>query len=289
MLMDEHDRGDFEPLDKQATTAPATQPATDSVNPPSDSLNFMDKTAPPGQTVNSDAKKTGNKHLFISIVALIVLALIAGLIYWFSLRHKPQTKLPAKTPANSSIAPVSSATSIDATTKSYSSDNFNLALSYPADWTVSDIGGGAMSIKSPSLILTDGSGQKQQGFIIFNIRSHGQKLTEFNAGSATATRDSIKVAYTKPTSSQRANTYLSFLQYATTTTHGALDGVYVTGDNGYQKGQAIPGTDVSKADPIISITFTDTAGKAMSITDASWSDTNLSGPLTKMLQSLSIN
>ena len=290
MLMDEHERGDFEPLNNQVSPRPEPAPSGE-VSNLKQPANFM--SPQPSRVVYPSGKEKtdgGHRNLIISIVAIISLALIAGLIYWFSLRHHPVAQPSSSQTASSQSANSSHpSTHIDSTTKSYNSQNFNLAFSYPADWTINDNGNGFMTAKSPTLNLTNAAGQTQQGIIILTFRTKGSALPEFNKGPATATRDSVKIAYTQPTQDQRANTYLSFLQYATTTTHGALDGVYITGDLGYQKDQDIPASDVSQLDPIISITFTDTAGKALSIADSSWDNTNLSGPLVKMLESLSIN
>ena len=128
------------------------------------------------------------------------------------------------------------------------------------------------------------------------IANQGQNLNVFDKGNATAVLASQKIAYTSPTQNQRANTYLSFLQYASTTQNGALDGVYITGDNGYQKGQDVPKSDVAGITPLVSVTFIQCANSAcsgsttaLSVAASAWSDTSLSGPVTKMLESLAFN
>ena len=146
-----------------------------------------------------------------------------------------------------------------------------------------------MSVKSPKTIsLKDASGASFSGQIILTIQSQGAKPSQFNAGNATGVRDSIKIAYTSPTPTQRANTYLSFLQYASSSGNGVLDAVYITGDKGYQKGQTVPLTDIQLTDPLITLSFANTTGPA-SISSSMWDDASFSGPLTKMLQSFSIN
>jgi hypothetical protein len=107
--------------------------------------------------------------------------------------------------------------------------------------------------------------------------------------------DSDKVAYTKPTQNQRANTYLSYLQYAATTTNGALDSIYITGDNGYKKGQDVPQADIIGVDPLVTISFVSCADtacaspKPLSITASSWQASALAKTAKAMLQSLSFN
>lgn len=245
---------------------------------------------------NDDPKSGSKKMLYLGLVALLVIAAGAG--YWLFIKPKPAAKTTAtttttattSTPTASTTEPAASgAASITTTTKKYTSTNFNLAFTYPDDWVIADTGSGVMTVKSPALKLTNSAGQSVSGAVLFNIKNHVQKLTEFDKGNATATRDSIKISYTKPTQTQRANTYVSYLQYATTTTSGALDGLYITGDSGYLKGQNIPLVDVSKVDPNITITFVDSNSKALSIADSMMSDATFSAALLNILKSLSIN
>jgi len=226
------------------------------------------------------------------LIILIVVVLLAAGGYWFAVKDK--SAKPAKS-SQSSQAQVNSKPSIATKTSHYSSQNFALEFDYPQDWTITDnAGSGKLTVTSPITRLKDSSGQSVNGQITMTIRDHSQKLTEFDKGNATAVRDSEKIAYIKPSPSQRGSTYISFLQYATTAGGGSLDGIYVTGDNGYQKDQAIPLVDVSKGDPIISITFVKCADSKcsnptqLSIQGTSWDDSSFSGPLKNMLQSLSI-
>ncbi|MDB5161054.1 MAG: hypothetical protein JWO96_434 [Candidatus Saccharibacteria bacterium] len=243
-------------------------------------------STPPRETAGPDYWKKPKKRWPKYVLIAILLAAIAAGVYWFALKPKPVTKTTSQNTA--SQTPAKAAGQIAATTKSYSSSNFYLTFSYPQDWTVTDNGGGIMTVKSPSLNLKNATGQTVEGNIILTIRDKTQKLTEFDKGNATATRASDKIAYTKPAQTQRGSTYISFLQYASTTSTGALDGVYITGDNGYQKAQAIPLVDITKVDPVISVTFLNKAGTSMSIPDSQWYDTSFSGPLKTMLESFSI-
>lgn len=256
----------------------------------------MESTADYAQFSPDEKPKGGRKKL---IVVLLVLAIVGGAAaYWFVLKPKPAAKSDAaaatassnSTAAQSTTAATAPATTkISATTKSYTSPNFNLAFSYPDDWVVTDAGGGIMTVKSPSLSLKNATGQTVTGQIVFTIKNHAQKLTEFDKGNANATRDSLKIAYTKPTQTQRGNTYISYLQYAATTATGGLDGIYITGDSGYKKAQAIPLVDVAKVDPNITITFVDANSKVLTIADSMIDDVSFSDPLTSILKSLSIN
>ena len=276
--MDEHDRGKYDPMATPAAPHPAESPSEPAPQP---MMTAKQDPVGPGYWQKS------HKALTYTLIALVVIA-VAAAAYWFVLKPKPVAKTTTTTIQTQTQA-AQAASTIATATKNYSSPNFNLSFDYPQDWTVADNGGGVMTVKSPSLQLKNASGQLVAGQVVLTIRDHVQKLSEFDSGNSTATRDSQKVAYTKPTQNQRANTYLSFLQYASTTTTGALDGVYITGDSGYTKGQAIPLVDVQKVDPVISVTFLTTSGKALSIADSAWDNSSFSTPLTNMLKSFAIN
>lgn len=151
-----------------------------------------------------------------------------------------------------------------------------------------------MTVISRPISLKVSTGQNVTGQITLTIRDPSQPLPEFDKGNATATIDSVKIAYSHPSQNQRANTYMSFLTYASSAASG-IDGIYITGDYGYKKVQAIPKVDIQKIDPITSITFAKCADNSCSgkttplnLAVSDWQNGQLSGPLTKMLESLSI-
>ncbi len=245
---------------------------------------------PAGMGTYAQTSPPPERHMVRNITAgLLALALLAAAgfgIYSKFLKNKGNSTPPAQT-ASSQQTSTKAASKIASETAHYDSTNFNLGFDYPKDWTVTDAAGsGILTAVSPSMQLTNSSGQTVTGQVVLKIRDKTQKLTEFNSGNATATRDSLKIAYTKPTQTQRGSTYLSFLQYAAS--GSGLDGIYITGDNGYQKGQAIPLVDITKVDPVISIIFQDSSSKQMSIAASMWDDQSFSGPLTSLLKSLSI-
>lgn len=232
--------------------------------------------------------KSGLKRALVYLLILVLLAAAGGGLYWLKNHHKPAAKTNSPPAVSPSAAQSQASSPITSATKHYDSPNFYLGIDYPADWTLADSGGGKMTIVSPKLQLKDALGQSTSGQIVLTITQKGQNLTAFNAGSAAAVLDSQKVTYTKPTQTQRDNTYLSFLQYAATTAHGALDAVYITGDLGYQKLQDIPKSDIAQIDPEIVLSFVNSSGQPLSIASSSWSDGAFSGPLIKMLTSLAI-
>jgi hypothetical protein len=293
MLMD----GETPPNKNPINDQPHEEQVSSNAAPEStaDYANYQKPGKP--KLVKTPSIKTPNvnfKKFFKIILTVAIIAALAAAAYLVFFKSKP-AKAPTRS-GKSSNTLQSGSNSTATPTKHYDSSNFNLGFDYPEDWKVSDVdGSGKLTVTSPAMKLKDASGQNVTGQIIMEIRDKTQKLTEFDKGSATAARDSEKIAYTKPSQTQRASTYISFLSYATSTTSGGFNGIYITGDNGYQKGQDIPLVDITKVDPTINITFNKCAddkcsvkGAPMSVSLTSWSDINFANPLKSMLESLSI-
>lgn len=246
---------------------------------------------PPREHVGPGYHKQG--HKLRSVIILIIILLLAGGGGYAYYKHN-QSQKNAKAAQASQAAKTKTSTQIAAATKTYTSPNFYLTFTYPANWTITDSGGGQMTAVSPAMQLKNQSNQAVIGQITMLIRQKTQKLSEFSAGNAIALFDSEKITYTKPTPSQRAATYISFLQYAGTGGSG-LDGIYITSDNGYQKGQAIPLVDMQQEDPVISLTFSKCSDSncsakttPLTVSTASWSNASFANPLKTILESLII-
>jgi hypothetical protein len=222
-----------------------------------------------------------------SVLAILVVAGL-GAGGWRLMQQKPSAKV------NQTVRQTTKSTATD--TKAYTSNNLNLGFNYPKTWAVVDSGNGKLTVISPAMKLTDASGQTQTGQVVMTIQNENSAdFSAFKTGSAVAVLDSIKLAYAKPASTQRANTYISFLQYADTTIRGALDSVYVTGNAGYRKDQAIPESDITKIDPFVAVSFVKCgnagcsgATTPMSIASTMWSNTSFAAPIENMMMSLTI-
>jgi cytoskeletal protein RodZ len=246
------------------------------------------------RTKDKKKGKGGKKWLIILIVLLVLAAIAAGA---FMLLKKPKTTTKdnaAQTtnqPANTTT-PAQDAEAADM--KTYDSPNFALTFKYPADWTVNDATTG-LTVISPKTTLTDADGEDTPAAVVLHIRTQQSSIPEFKSGNAAAVLTSKNIAYTAPATGQRGNTYLSFVQYASTTTTGALDSIYITGNAGYQKGQDIPMKDVAKVNPLINVSFVDCSKNctptslAISVSAASWSSNSLNQTVETMLRSLTIN
>lgn len=225
------------------------------------------------------------------VVVLLILAAAGGAYY--TLSRKTSNKNPGS--SNQQSTQSKSQSVITVPTTNYASSNFNLSFNYPQGWNVSDPGSGKLTVTSPSMQLKSANGQMQSGQVVMTIQNESSaNFGMFSQGNAVAVLGSQHVNYSNPSQTQRASTYVSFLQYASTTAHGGLDGVYVTGDSGYQAGQSIPEVDITKVDPVITVTFTQCNGstcnspKALTVDSSMWSDSSFSGPIMKMIESLAI-
>jgi len=222
---------------------------------------------------------------------LVILLLLAGGAAYYHFGMK-KAAAPAKTTkttqaATQTVAPVT------IKTKHYDSSTFLLGLDYPEDWELSDTDA-KLTITSPGMTLKDITGKNVSARVQVMIRSRQTTVPEFATGPGTAVLESEKISYQKPTQNQRAQTYVSFVSYASDKLNG-LDALYVAGDNGYQSGQSIPMTDVLQTDPLINVNFlncdTDCAKTttALSLSPSDWKSETLAKPITTILTSLTLN
>lgn len=242
------------------------------------------------------APKHRVRKTLIILGTVIALAAIGFGLYWLFLKDdgkkaadsqaqndRPET---SQQPANDEVS---------TKTEHYISNSFMLEFDHPDDWTVIETAGsGQLTVQSPTLQLKAATGGSITGRIVFKIRNKQQPLPEFDEGNALAALESEKINYTKPSSVQRGSTYLSFLQYATSS--DGIDGVYITGDTGYQTDQAIPRADFTPVDPVISLTFEKCSDSACSgevtatgIAESVWQNAAYAAPVKALFQSLIIN
>lgn len=179
----------------------------------------------------------------------------------------------------------------DVPTKAYTSDAYALSFNYPEDWTLND-DASKLTVTSPVVSLTDSTGAKNYGRVVISVQNQQSTIPNYPADGAVAVLSSDKLTYKQPTQVQRAQTYLSYLGYRA----AGLDALYITGDNGYQKDQTVPMSDVVKGNPLISVTYTSCSDKVCQTTGApltlqtdSWSTTVVSKQVTALLESLQLN
>jgi hypothetical protein len=227
------------------------------------------------------------KTASLLVVALIIVGLI--LLLGSSGNHKVKPKVTKSTTSQAA----SLTTNIPLA--SYTSQFFGLSLRYPTTWAVKDSGQGLLQLTSPLTNLTAADGKSVKGQIVFTASKPGTLPAGLTAGTNLAVLDSTVAVYTSPTSDQSGQTYLSFVQYSTTSIKGGLDGVYVTGNYGYQKDQVVPTSDISNVSPLIYISFNQCKNKQcttftpLTIASSSWTGTPLGQIINNLIESFVFN
>jgi len=245
-------------------------------------------------TVNPRKKKRVWLWLLIS---LIILALLGGGAFAYLKFVKQPAETTKKQASASQTKPaVTKPEPIDVATAHHDSLSFNLGFDYPEKWTVIDNGDGKIIVSSPASQLKTAAGQQEYVQTVMTIAAKGQNLAAFDKGNGQAVRASEKIKYSNPTSVQRGETYITFTQYAATTSTPGLDAIIVTGDFGYLKDQYVPKVDMVKLDPVIAVTFLKcvdakcaTVPTAVSVAPSNWDSAAFKLPIETMLKSISVN
>lgn len=235
-------------------------------------------------------KHRGLKKLLSLVVLLAVLVGGTAFAFWYG-NDQAAKNAPLKKPATTKAA---TNTNTPATLKDFNSVNFGVSFKYPETWKVTD-GAGQIIARSPRIQFTGPTGSTFTGQVMLTFSQKGQNsLTRLTSDNAAAVRDSEKVTYTQPSSEQRGETYISFVQY-TASASDQLDAIYVTGDNGYLKDQLIPKGDIANNDPLIVATFLKCSDNSCndtsptSISPAMWTNVNFKNQITEILTSLSLS
>lgn len=198
------------------------------------------------QPVKDDRRRKKRNRILAMMLLMLVVLGVAGYFLFQKTdtpnqQQAPQTAQPQQTDGQAITTKI----------EEFVSQDMNLSFEYPGSWSVDDSTKGLVKVDSSVTKLTDINGEQSDAKAIITFLSTGSEVPGFGESSATATRDSEKIAYSSPSQSQRAKTYLSFAAFG----RSGLDAVFVTGDSGYQTGQLIPESDIKKGDPIISVTF----------------------------------
>ncbi|MHB1864825.1 MAG: hypothetical protein ACYCPS_01510 [Candidatus Saccharimonadales bacterium] len=228
------------------------------------------------------------------IAALLAVILVGSgaFAYVHYYHHKAPNKTTTKHSQTISHTKSQAASSIPTT--SYTSTTFNLTVNYPTSWSVTTQGNNSLSISSPVMRLTAADGKTVSGKIVFNVLNQGQIPAAFGSSSVSVL-DSQDLSFTTPTPYQAAQTYISFIQYPATTIKGGLDGIYVTGNNGYVKDQSVTAAQVNQVNPLIYVSFENCQNQTcanptpLTIASTMWSDSALSTPVTTMIKSLTFS
>jgi hypothetical protein len=221
---------------------------------------------------------------------------LGGVGWYFWLRKEPKDA-PASQSTGQTTQPVGEGKdNYDDTvvTKHFTSSAFGLDFDYPEQWKAAEGADNKIVVISPAMKFNvPGDEGTEYAQVIFTVQHKQSSLPEFKTGNALAVRESEKMAYKKPSQVQRANTYLSFLNYAASKSKG-IDGVYITGDFGYTKDQYVPQDEVVKADPLITVAFRHcnddydckTPGDLMTVSTDFWDTPEAAKDIKTLLESI---
>ena len=238
---------------------------------------------------NKDLPKKHHSKLWLALGVVVIALAVAAYLYGQATKTKPTPKVTTK-----SVTAKSGNKAPNIQLTSYTSTVFNLTVSYPTNWsvnaTISSSISSSMSIDSPTMDLTSDTGKTVSGRVEVNVYNQGQLPTSFGTTSV-AVLNSTDLPFTSPSSDQAAQSYVSFIQYPTTTATGGLDAIYLTGNNGYIKDQNIPASDVNQVDPLIIVSFvscsdsTCTNSTNLTIDSSMWNNSTFALPILDILKS----
>jgi len=260
--------------------------------PPNNPLN--DLTPVPPVNNYGPPKKAKKSKWWVWVVLLVVI--ILGLGAWVYIGHKTPAKktLATNTVVKKTKIALPSKTPPSIPTSSHTSSSYGLTFSYPTSWSVVDSGSAPLLTTSPAMNLISDNGQTVLGQIVLTI-SQPNLLPAGFTSSSVAVLTSQKIAYSKPGATQAADTYLSFVQYPSTNIIGGLNGIYVSGNYGYQKDQVIPASNINQVNPLIYFSFYSCANSScplssrqpLTISSSEWSKLSFKDPLLLIIKSLS--
>jgi hypothetical protein len=249
----------------------------------------------PQSTAKSGKRKA--RWLTVPLILILIAAAAYG-AYWFGSKQadKNSDKSHPAQQANGQAKPHTTTEKQAATTptKHYDSATYTLGFDYPETWKVNDTAAKLM-VASPAVSLTTAGGSKVEGHVVLTIQNQQTTIPSYPANGAVAILASEKLTYKQPTPVQRAQTYFSYLGYGTKS--GGLDALYITGDNGYQKDQNIPMSDVVKGNPLIGITFQSCTSvdcstgtpTMLTVVASDWPTTAESKQVVDLIKSLQLN
>lgn len=237
---------------------------------------------------HTPAKTKRRKHWLRKIIISVLLLIAAtyGAFWLGDSKATQDIKSDTKPPVQQNAVVSSN------TIKHYESATYLVGVDYPSTWATSD-NATALRVISPAIKLKTSAGKQVSGRVVVMLQNKQANIAGYPTDGAFAVLPSEKLTYTHPTTIQRAQTYLSYAGFTDMT---SLNMLYITGDNGYLQGQVIPQSDVTRADPLVSVSLVtcataDCAGATtpISIPASDWVRASYSSQVRDILQSLQFN
>lgn len=265
---------------------------------------------PPYGSVVTPPSHDKTKLLLILVIVVAVILAGGAVAYWLLLRQQP-TPTAASTTSTNALASNQPSTAVPDDTQAQGTSgryvsngkDLNLSFSYPSDWTVtpssnSNSDDQPITVTSPLVSMLGANGQSTTGKIVVSIRAGGTPLSELSSGKAAAGQASAQIAYDKPTSAQHQYPYLTYIHLAGgANPSSSFEEVVITGVSSFAKDQVITSDSLSQLDPIVSARFYTCSNQAcatsssasLSITNATWQNTQVCTQTLAIFQSLQIN
>lgn len=185
--------------------------------------------------------RRGKKKIWLTTVALLLVALIAGGVYWFVYRgddksgqSMAQGQEQSHEQAQGEQQPVSNTP--DPTPVIYKSEALELEVTHRKDWTVTE-SGNEITLKSPQFSYQRVDGESSSGSFTLKIRRGVPEGMKATIEKSVAVRDSEVIAYAEPTENQRQYTNFSYAGQ-----EGVFNFFIVTGSVEYKAGDALAHT-----------------------------------------------
>lgn len=193
----------------------------------------------PEASVETDAHqqkpKTGFRYKRLIIIILILLV-IGGIIYLLFLRPKPASSPSATASSYASSDDTKKQDSTPAVElKKYNGDFPRIELSYPTNWTLVEKENG-ITISSPEFEYTTTNKGSIKGNFSVYIRQGAREQEGTYIGRGLAVRDSEKLVYTAPSSTQRPDTNLTLFGLDSADYFSYF---FITGDYQLKKGETL--------------------------------------------------
>ncbi len=252
-------------------------------------LRQWQESHPRPQPVRREEPTRKRRWPLVFLVLVLIAAASAG-AYWLGTQKgaKQQQATSAQKAQQQAKQKAEAAVPIAIQTKHYNSTNFGLGFDYPANWTVNDTAS-KITVTSAPISLMTAVGSKSNASVVVTIENQQTSIAGFPAKGAVASLASDSIKYAQPSPAQRAQSNLSYLSY---TGPADLDAMFLTGDKGYQQGQAAPMSDIVQGNPLISVGFEKGgAGSSDFVTlqASSWKTSQAAKAVTSFLESIVIN
>jgi len=207
-----------------------------------------DNSTSPAPDYHKHKRARGNrKKLWLGLLIIVVLIGLGLGGMKFAKRTKPITQTQQSV-QNKALPDVATDVPDVSTSKTYDSQNMNLTLSYPSNWTLTASADSSVRIVSPAFSYKNIASEEIKGNFRVYIRQTARPIDTKYIGLGMAAEPSHPLTYAKPTASQRKTTYLTNFGFDTPDNFAFF---FIAGNFNLDKGDTLgpnygtePGTNI---------------------------------------------